>query len=62
MVAREIVPGRVLREGETLRVLVDCGLSFSLLKRKLLNRGIPEDIHGVFVTHEHSDHCKGIVR
>lgn len=49
-------------EGETLRVLVDCGLSFSLLKRKLLNRGVlPEEIHGVFVTHEHADHCKGIV-
>ena len=36
-------------EGETLRILVDCGISYSLLKRKLLNRGIlPEEIHGVF--------------
>ena len=49
-------------EGETLRILVDCGLSFSLLKRKLLNRGIlPQEIHGVIITHEHADHCKGIV-
>ena len=48
--------------GEISRILVDCGLSFSLLKQKLLTRKVsPEEIDGVFITHEHADHCKGLL-
>ena len=51
-----------ISNGIAQRILIDCGLSLSLLKEKLFSRGLsPRDINGVFVTHEHQDHCKGIV-
>jgi len=39
------------------RVLVDCGLGLKHLLYRLGEAGLkPEDIHAVFITHEHGDH------
>lgn len=41
--------------------LVDIGVSAKRCENALFDRGInPESIEGIFVTHEHSDHAKGI--
>lgn len=43
------------------KILVDCGLSVKVLKEKLESINVPiETIQAVFVTHEHSDHIKGL--
>lgn len=40
-----------------LRLLVDCGLGIRQLQARLAEAGLkPEDIHAVFITHEHGDH------
>ena len=40
-----------------LRMLVDCGLGIRQLTLRLSEAGLlPEDIHAVFITHEHGDH------
>jgi len=40
-----------------LRILVDCGLGLKHLLYRLGQAGLqPEDIHAVFITHEHGDH------
>lgn len=40
-----------------LRLLVDCGLGIRQLQSRLCEAGLqPEDIHAVFITHEHGDH------
>lgn len=42
-------------------LLVDAGISGKKIKEGLLNFDIkPEDINGILVTHEHSDHIAGI--
>lgn len=42
-------------------LLVDCGISCKqVLERMRIIGKSPEDIRGIFVTHEHSDHIKGI--
>lgn len=42
-------------------VLIDAGVSAKRLKEALLNRDIdPSSIGGIFITHEHSDHIKGM--
>lgn len=47
-------------ESGTTRILVDAGLSGREIERRMRDRGMePESIHGVFVTHEHSDHSSG---
>lgn len=39
------------------RLLIDCGLGFKHLKFRLEEAGLqPEDIHAIFITHEHGDH------
>lgn len=39
------------------RLLVDCGLGIKQLLHRLREAGLqPEDIHALFVTHEHGDH------
>jgi phosphoribosyl 1,2-cyclic phosphodiesterase len=39
------------------RLLIDCGLGLKQLTRRLGEAGLlPDDIHAVFITHEHSDH------
>jgi len=42
-------------------LLVDAGLSAKKLDELMLERGVAgRDIDGIFVTHEHSDHIKGL--
>ena len=48
---------------ERTRILVDAGLSFRALARRLESLGEPVDtLHAVLVTHEHSDHVCGLAR
>ncbi len=43
------------------QILVDAGLSGKYIKNALSHYGVlPEDIDGIIVTHEHSDHIKGL--
>ena len=43
------------------KILVDCGISGKALQEKLLSSGIsPYDIDAILITHEHTDHTKGI--
>jgi len=45
------------------RILVDAGLSFKALARRLESVGEQVDaLHAVLVTHEHSDHVAGLAR
>ena len=42
-------------------VLVDCGISSKQVEQRLLAiKQSPEKIKGIFVTHEHADHTKGV--
>lgn len=42
-------------------VLIDAGLSFKCIYKKLTEHGLSiADIDAVFLTHEHSDHIKGV--
>jgi len=44
-----------------LNFLVDIGFSYKQLSSKLQKLGKkPEDVNAVFITHEHSDHIKGL--
>ncbi len=50
----------VLQHGET-NVLLDMGISLTRVKKALRELGLGfEDIDGVVLTHEHSDHIKGL--
>ena len=49
----------LVEAGET-RVLVDAGFSGRDLVRRLAHAGLPpEGIHGIVITHDHSDHTRG---
>jgi len=51
----------VLVETERSRILVDAGFSPRVLKQRLTRAGVePESIEAVVVTHEHTDHIKGV--
>src|SRR5207237_9661944 len=51
----------ILRETNQSRILVDAGFSPRVLKQRLAVAGIPPDsIEAVVVTHEHTDHVKGV--
>src|SRR6478672_3386865 len=51
----------VLVETERSRILVDAGFSPRVLKQRLTHAGIaPDSIEAVVVTHEHTDHVKGV--
>ncbi len=43
------------------KILVDCGISGKAVRSAMARVGIsPEELDGIVVTHEHSDHIKGI--
>ena len=48
--------------GGSTSVLVDCGISFRRLKAALSDLEVDiADIHAVIITHEHTDHIKGLM-
>ena len=50
----------LIQSGET-SVLVDCGFSAKEMNRRLLAVGAdPTRLSGIVITHEHSDHIKGV--
>ncbi|MBV1909697.1 MAG: MBL fold metallo-hydrolase [Kangiellaceae bacterium] len=52
--------GTLIRAGKTL-LLVDCGFSLKETTKRLLSKGVdPEQLSTILVTHEHSDHIKGV--
>lgn len=50
----------VVEAGRT-RILLDCGFSIAETAARLLRLGLaPEDLSGIVVSHEHSDHLGGV--
>ncbi|QVK17904.1 MBL fold metallo-hydrolase [Mycoplasmatota bacterium] len=50
-----------LIETEQNKFLIDIGISYKALKNKLSEVNVEvEDIDAIFITHEHSDHVKGL--
>jgi phosphoribosyl 1,2-cyclic phosphodiesterase len=48
-------------ETEDTRLLIDAGLSARQIRRRLLEIGrSPENLSGILITHEHSDHIQGL--
>src|SRR5207237_7675869 len=51
----------ILLETTRSRILVDAGFSPRVLKQRLAVAGVaPDSIEAVVVTHEHTDHVKGV--
>jgi phosphoribosyl 1,2-cyclic phosphodiesterase len=50
----------------TTRLLIDCGIRFRDLEARLIEAGTcAEDLHAIFITHEHADHigcARGLVK
>lgn len=52
----------LVEAGET-RLLLDCGFNLKETTRRLGRLGVaPESLHGLLLTHEHSDHAQGAFR
>ena len=52
----------LVQAGETL-IMIDCGFSLRETVRRLARLGVePEQLQGILVTHEHSDHSSGVSR
>ncbi|MFA6015345.1 MAG: MBL fold metallo-hydrolase [Gallionellaceae bacterium] len=52
----------LIEVGQT-RILMDCGFSLSETTNRLSRLQLtPEQLHGIVVTHEHSDHIGGVAR
>lgn len=50
----------LVRHGNTT-LLVDCGFSLKETERRLSRLGVePEEVDAIFVTHEHTDHVRGV--
>jgi phosphoribosyl 1,2-cyclic phosphodiesterase len=48
-------------ETDDARLLIDAGLSARQIRRRLLGIGrTPENLNGILITHEHSDHTVGL--
>jgi phosphoribosyl 1,2-cyclic phosphodiesterase len=48
-------------ETDSTRLLIDAGLSARQIRQRLLGIGrTPENLSGILVTHEHSDHVQGL--
>ena len=42
-------------------VLIDIGISCKQVERRMMNVGLrPDSVKGIFITHEHSDHTRGV--
>lgn len=53
----------VLVESEGRRLLIDAGFSCRELERRLKEVGVePGAVEAIVLTHEHGDHCRGVVR
>ena len=49
-------------ETEEARILVDAGFSLRQIRQRLAAIGrTPENLNGILITHEHSDHVQGVV-
>ena len=48
-------------ESDGVRLLIDAGLSARQIRQRLLGIGrAPENLSGILITHEHSDHVQGL--
>ena len=51
----------VLVEADSLRILIDCGISYGMLEKSLsLLDTSPGELDALLLTHEHQDHVKGL--
>src|SRR5437879_5865608 len=49
-------------ETDETRILIDAGFSLRQIRRRLAAIGrVPENLTGILITHEHSDHIQGLV-
>lgn len=49
--------------GDGTNILIDCGFSLRQFEKRLALLSMsPQDIDALLLTHEHSDHCSGVVR